>query len=160
MEPPSPFRVSISNNSGRKPLPAKKLVSAIQLTLDQVPGPQGDVNLLLTTDEEIRNLNKQFRNISSVTDVLTFPAPQLEGFPLGEIAISVETANRQALRRGVSLTNELIALSIHGALHLRGLDDLEVDDQVKMQAEMTRIGELLGVKVSEGWQSVYEEAHS
>lgn len=81
----------------------------------------GDVSVLLTGDAEIRRLNRRFRHKNKPTDVLSFPAPA--GLPLaGDLAISVETAARQAQQAGHPLFTELRILLLHGLLHLAGYD--------------------------------------
>jgi probable rRNA maturation factor len=88
-------------------------------------GLDGDVSVLLTGDEHIRRLNREFRRKNRPTDVLSFPAPEsLNGHrPLaGDIAISVETAARQAGEFEHPLATELQILALHGLLHLGGYD--------------------------------------
>jgi len=75
------------------------------------------------TDPEIHDLNRRYRGKDRPTDVLSFPlADALQPSLLGEVVISVETAARQAQRRGHSLPEELQTLLIHGVLHLLGYD--------------------------------------
>ncbi|MDR3723177.1 MAG: rRNA maturation RNase YbeY [Terracidiphilus sp.] len=85
---------------------------------------RGEVNILLTTDKAIRKLNRDFRGKNKATDVLSFPAEA--GFVAaeiaGDLAISVETALRQARAEGHALTCELKVLVLHGLLHLAGYD--------------------------------------
>lgn len=81
---------------------------------------KGSVSLKLTNDFEIRRLNKKFRKIDRATDVLAFPFGE-EGV-LGDIAISTETAKRNAVRYGTTLKKEYKRLVIHGILHLLGYD--------------------------------------
>lgn len=96
------------------------------------------VTLLLTEDLRMTQLNQQFRGIEGTTDVLSFPAG--EEFPvvadavpyLGDIAISIPTADRQAQARGHDLAAELQLLVVHGVLHLLGYNHLEVEDKVQM----------------------------
>ncbi|MDD3631427.1 MAG: rRNA maturation RNase YbeY [Atribacterota bacterium] len=107
----------------------KTLLAAMELTNQK---EASEVSLLLTDDEEIQSLNKKYRNIDTPTDVLAFSqiekvnsTPVLcdkEEFLLGDIVISVETAQRQAVELGHSLLYELILLSVHGFLHLLGFD--------------------------------------
>lgn len=107
----------------------KTLLAAMELTNQK---EASEVSLLLTDDEEIQSLNKKYRNIDTPTDVLAFSQveklnnlPALnskEEFLLGDIVISVETAQRQAVELGHSLLYELILLSVHGFLHLLGFD--------------------------------------
>lgn len=86
---------------------------------------RGEVAALLTTDAEIRRLNRTFRKRNKATDVLSFPVP---GPPVddrstsGDLAISVETAARQADEAGHPLSTELQVLLLHGVLHLAGYD--------------------------------------
>jgi probable rRNA maturation factor len=75
------------------------------------------------TDREIRDLNRQYRGKDKPTDVLSFPlADALCPHLLGDVIISIETATRQAQRRGHALLEELQTLLIHGILHLLGYD--------------------------------------
>jgi len=75
------------------------------------------------TDPEIHALNRHYRAKDKPTDVLSFPlADELQPSLLGDVVISVETAARQARRRGHALREELQTLLIHGVLHLLGYD--------------------------------------
>lgn len=93
--------------------------------------------LLLADDATLRSLNRDYRSVDRPTDVLAFA--QLEGAPLpdrppdrpqhlGDIAISVERARRQAVEYGHSVERELGYLLVHGLLHLLGYDH-EVEDE-------------------------------
>ena len=84
----------------------------------------GGVSVLLTGDEEIRQLNRVFRHKDKTTDVLSFPAMQMNVNRklAGDLAISVETAARAAEQREHGLDVELKILMLHGVLHLAGWD--------------------------------------
>ena len=86
-----------------------------------------DIELILTTDEEIKELNKTYRNKDKATDVLSFPLEDIPGMPLGSIVISVDTAKKEAKKFGHSVEDEIKLLFIHGLLHLLGYDH-EVDN--------------------------------
>jgi probable rRNA maturation factor len=97
------------------------------------PGDTYELSLRLTSDAEIRAVNAQFRQQDKPTDVLSFAAmevdfPQIEddvtdsAIYLGDIIISVDTADRQAPEHGYSLRKELAWLASHGLLHLLGWD--------------------------------------
>ena len=88
---------------------------------------QKDVELILTDDKEIQELNKTYRHKDKPTDVLSFPLEDLPGMPLGSIIISVDTAKRGAQEFGHSIDDEITLLFIHGLLHLLGYDH-EVDN--------------------------------
>ncbi len=76
---------------------------------------------LITSDLELRRLNREFRKQDCATDVLSFPSKQTLGF-LGDIAISFEHARRQAAEHGHAVDQEIGILMLHGALHLLGMD--------------------------------------
>ncbi len=93
-----------------------------------------DIELILTTDEEIRKLNKLYRNIDKPTDVLSFPLENLPGMPLGSIVISIDTAKEAAEKFEHSLNDEIKLLFIHALLHLLGYDH-ETDNGEMRQKE-------------------------
>lgn len=90
---------------------------------------RGDVSVLITTDSEIRRLNRKYRGKNKATDVLSFPAGPVSRKRekiAGDLAISVQTARRQGTACGHSLGVELKVLMLHGLLHLAGYDH-EID---------------------------------
>ena len=94
-------------------------------------GLNATVSVLLTSDVELKRLNRTFRGKNKPTDVLSFPADPIPGLPAdrqhaGDLAISLETAARQAEHFGHDLQGELKILILHGLLHLAGLDH-EID---------------------------------
>jgi probable rRNA maturation factor len=76
---------------------------------------------LITSDQELRRLNRDFRKQDQATDVLSFSSRQNLGF-LGDIAISFEHARQQAAEQGHSVGKEIEILMLHGVLHLLGMD--------------------------------------
>jgi probable rRNA maturation factor len=78
---------------------------------------KGEVNVLLTNDRKMRELNRRFRRKDKTTDVLSFPS--LDG---GDIAVSVPMAKQNARALGHEVGDELKILILHGALHLKGHD--------------------------------------
>jgi probable rRNA maturation factor len=105
------------------------------------------VTLLLAADPEVRRLNRRYRRKDRNTDVLSFPAGgELEpGRPhLGEIAISIPQAARQARRAGWSLREETSLLLVHGFLHLLGYDH-ERDDGAMRRKEEILLRRVAGV---------------
>lgn len=155
MEPPSSARVSVINQSGKK-LPTALIKRSAELCLASSSEFNGQVCVLLTSDEEVQELNRRFRDIDEPTDVLTFPAQQIPGQEktLGDIAISVPYATRQAAARGIKLEEELQYLAIHGALHLLGWNDETDDERNQMFAEMDRVGRLAGLPPEPEWCSL------
>jgi probable rRNA maturation factor len=85
---------------------------------------QGEVSILLTTDAALREMNRIYRRKDKPTDVLSFAATGLPGGPVlaGDLAISLDTAGRQAQEFGHALLLEVKVLLLHGLLHLAGFD--------------------------------------
>jgi probable rRNA maturation factor len=104
-------------------------------------GVSGEVALVLTRDPAVRDLNARYRGKDRPTDVLSFPGP---GGPagLGDIMISVDTAERNARRLGRTLQRELDVLALHGFLHVLGYDH-ETDDGTMHRLERRLRRELL-----------------
>ncbi len=153
MEPPSNPTVTVLNNTGRRLL-LEPIRRAIKVALKRHGRETGLVNVLLTGDEEIQSLNKRFRSVDEPTDVLSFPGDGFPNAPLGDIAISVAYADRQAAARRVSLTQELAYLSIHGALHLVGMNDETEKERAAMVAEMNSVAIAAGFKPDTNWHSL------
>jgi probable rRNA maturation factor len=97
-------------------------------TAQAAVGLRGEVEVLLADDRTLRRLNREFRGKDKATDVLSFPAPpELEGQLAGDLAISLDTALKQAREQGHTLRDEVRVLLLHGLLHLYGMDH-EVDE--------------------------------
>lgn len=97
----------------------------------------GGVSLLFTNDEDIHALNKEFRQVDKATDVLSFPSDD-PGF-LGDIAISVPCAVRQAQEYGHSVEREIAFLTVHAMLHLFGYDHMNENDEDVMRSRQRDI---------------------
>jgi probable rRNA maturation factor len=78
--------------------------------------------IAFVSDQKIRRLNRQFRGINRSTDVLSFPAGEADETNLGDIAISIETATKQARENDLTFEQEVAQLILHGLLHLSGYD--------------------------------------
>ena len=116
--------------------------------------PNAEVSIVLADDAYIQELNCQYRGKDMPTDVLSFALnegeePEIIHGPeenlLGDIIISLETAQRQAVDYGHSLERELAFLTIHGFLHLLGYDHEKEEQRQAMRAEEERILELIGL---------------
>jgi probable rRNA maturation factor len=92
-------------------------------TAQAAVGLKGEVDVLLAGDRTLRRLNREYRGKDKTTDVLSFPAAEeLGGEYGGDLAISLDTAKRQAAQQGHSLRDEVRVLLLHGLLHLSGMD--------------------------------------
>lgn len=116
------------STSGRAARLGKRELSSFLALAAEELGVKGHISVLLTDDVTIRALNRQFRKQDRATDVLSFPAAeQVEARRksaalAGDLAISLETAARQAEAFGHGLHTEVKVLLLHGVLHLAGLD--------------------------------------
>ena len=112
--------VTVSRQGGRRGNQRKvgRWVRAYLRALDE----RGFVSVVLCDDPFIRPLNRQWREKDVATDVLSFPQDGPGGRVLGDIVVSVQTAQRQALELGHTLDEELCVLLAHGLAHLLGHD--------------------------------------
>ena len=104
-----------------------------------------EVDITIVDDEEIHQLNRDYRGVDRPTDVLSFALDEddedepelLEGqlHLLGDIIISAETATRQAEEFGHGVEREIVYLAVHGLLHLLGYDHMVEEDKVIMRAK-------------------------
>lgn len=115
-----------------------------------------EVSLSIVNDEEIKEINSNFRNIDKSTDVLSFPqidydldetvmTNEKDEIVLGDIIISIDTAKRQAEEFGHSLKRELCFLTVHSMLHLLGYDHMTEDEEKEMFAKQKEILEKAGI---------------
>jgi rRNA maturation RNase YbeY len=103
-----------------------------------------ELSIRLVDDAEIARLNEQYRGRRGPTDVLSFslcegPHAGQRGALLGDVVISLHTAERQARRYRRPLESEVLRLLIHGALHLIGYDHVRTKDGIVMRAEERRV---------------------
>ena len=114
----------------------KVIDTAINCALQAESAP-GTVSVLVTDEDGIRQLNCKYRNIDSVTDVLSFAAREGEQFCSrcdfwGDIVICDKRAREQAAEFGHSVEREYAFLTVHGVLHLLGYDHMQKQDEEKM----------------------------
>lgn len=134
-------------------LPVLRETVAAVLAHEQHDG-EASLSILLTGDEHMRQLNRDYAGLDEPTDVLSFSLEMDELMPgelagyLGDIAISMMKAERQAEKGGHSLTAELQLLTIHGVLHLLGYDHANPEEKAAMWAAQQAILDSLGVTVA------------
>ena len=109
-------------------------------------------SVVIETDQKLQELNKQFREIDSPTDVLSFPSeeydPDSGEIYIGDIIISYARAKQQAEEGGHSTIEEIQLLTIHGILHLLGYDHIEPDEKDEMWQIQTEILAQLGIQIT------------
>lgn len=105
----------------------------------------GNLVILLTDDESVRDLNRRFRGKDGATNVLSFPAsPNADGH-LGDIALAFGVCEQEASDQAKPLADHLRHLVVHGVLHLLGHDHQDDDEAIAMESlEISRLA-VLGV---------------
>ena len=112
-----------------------------------------EVSVTYTDNQQIHELNLQYRGVDRPTDVLSFPLMDFTGesdepvVSLGDIVISLEKAAEQANEYGHSFDREVAFLTVHSMLHLLGYDHMEEDEERDMRARQRTVMELLGLTV-------------
>ena len=116
---------SVSQDAQSFRLPSARTFARFLAKAQAAVRLRGQVTVLLTGDAVLRSLNRRFRGKNKATDVLSFPSEHLVPGAekiAGDLAISVETALRQAAEQGHAPATELKVLILHGLLHLAGYD--------------------------------------
>jgi probable rRNA maturation factor len=153
-EPSAGPAAATSGKLSEKPLrlPSARMLAQFLKRVQAAVRLRGQVTVLLTGDAAMRDLNRRFRGKNTATDVLSFPAANLvqnQGKnrgkiqEIGDVAISVETAQRQSAEQGHSLAIEIKVLMLHGLLHLAGYD--HENDGGEMQRREQRLRAELGL---------------
>lgn len=106
----------------------------------------------IVTTEEIRDLNRQFRNVDEATDILSFPAgseidPETGVEYLGDLLVCLDRAETQASEAGHSLQDEVSLLLIHGLLHLLGYDHATPKEKAEMWSLQDEYIQKSGIKL-------------
>jgi probable rRNA maturation factor len=140
--------IEVVNRQRKLPMDGGRWEAFAGRVLKVVPAGGAGVTVVFVSDRAMGELNRRWRGKSGTTDVLSFPAGQDEferaaGATLGDVAISVERAARQAAEHGLSFEREVEQLILHGVLHLCGYDH-ERDDG-EMNALELRLRRRLGI---------------
>ena len=131
----------------------RALTARVEELLSILARDDGELSILLADDDTIARLNREYLGRSGPTNVLSFASgdnPPIGLDILGDIAISYDTAARQADDRGVSLLDEVTILVVHGLLHLLGhihdvREGASEEDRTRMESEESRLLGLLGI---------------
>jgi len=123
---------------------------AARFALERASAPaEAELTIVLTDDDQLRKLNRDYLGVDAPTDVLSFPAsesdPETGARYLGDVLISVPRAAQQAQAAGHSLESEVQLLVVHGVLHLMGHDHAEAGAKARMWVAQTEVLERLGL---------------
>lgn len=146
--------ITIDNRQSVHTVDLKRLKERLRIAIAAEAPAVVEITVVLVDDAEIHRLNQEFLNHDWPTDVITFFDENVEESsdvdPIrgrgreiaGELVVSVETAQREAVRQGWSIDDELLLYSVHGWLHLCGYDDLTDEERPRMRQ---REREILGL---------------
>ena len=142
------MRIDIMDLQDMVRLDKDKIKRHVLKALKTLGEEKAELSLLFVNDSYIKRLNHKYRGIDSKTDVLAFPMREGEGLSkdspiLGDVAISIETAKREAKKRKSPFQKELDLYLAHGILHLLGYDDENPGDRKKMQVKEAQLVEAM-----------------
>lgn len=114
-----------------------------------------EVSISFVNEEEIKELNRDYRENDKVTDVLSFPTEMeyhIEGVPLilGDVVICSKRAKEQSIEFGHSFQRELVYLFVHSMFHLLGYDHIDEDDKILMRKREKEALKKIGIFRNEG----------
>ncbi len=155
--------IYFANNQDNYPI-TYKLKMLVRRAVDATLGFENyendcEVSVTFTDNQQIHQLNREYRNVDNPTDVLSFPLIDYEGevaepdadepcISLGDIVISLEKAAEQADTYGHSFEREVAFLTVHSMLHLLGYDhETGEADEMDMRARQTAIMTMMGLDV-------------
>lgn len=143
------MEILIENRQRRRRINPEKLKTAIRKILNALASEPVELSVLLVDDEYITRLNRQYLNRAGPTNVISFPmregeSSELHTYLLGDVVVSVDTAEREAQKFSQSFEKRLHFLLIHGILHLFGYDHEQSEaDAEKMENETERLMDLI-----------------
>ena len=114
------------------------LYEVLDYTLEHEKATNGIFSIIFVNDEEIQQINREYRGIDRITDVISFAFEDNQDLMyndirmLGDIYICIPQMKRQAVDYGHSEKRELSFLAVHGLLHLLGYDHMKKEDEIKM----------------------------
>jgi probable rRNA maturation factor len=113
---------------------------------------EADLSVFIGSDAQLKNLNRQFRGFDETTDVLSFESGEIDPETghryLGDIAISIQAAERQSLEAGHPLQNEIVLLMTHAILHLLGYDHNTPSEKKAMWEKQQAVINSLNIKIN------------
>ena len=129
---------SIINETNEEIKELDEIKKLLEFALKKLNIENSIFNVIIVSDEKIKELNREYRNKDSITDVISFALEDDTTFVeinmriLGDIYICLNKAKSQAFEYGHSFLREISFLSIHGLLHLLGYDHMNKADEKKM----------------------------
>ena len=128
------------DNQQKKRIPTDIIRKKTRQILNALGFEDQEISIVLTDDEAIQALNRQYRKLDRPTNVLAFPMQEgdfadITPGLLGDLVVSCETAQREADKAGITLEERMSQLLVHGTLHLAGFDHETGEDDARSMEE-------------------------
>jgi probable rRNA maturation factor len=127
-------------------------LQALRLSASPAATGETGLSIVISDDAQLQELNRQFLSLDAPTDVLSFPADEVDPESgeryLGDVIISLPQAAAQAKAGGHSVQDELRLLVVHGVLHLLGYDHAEADEKDRMWTIQAQVLQQLGLSLN------------
>ena len=139
-----PPHIELTNTTSET-LPLEKFQQHLCTICEWEGYPSVSLSVAFVDDATIQNLHHQYLGMDTPTDVLSFPLQdEEEDNYLGEVVLSIDTARREAQRRGHSFEAEIMLYLIHGVLHLLGYNDQAEGEREAMEGRQNELLQRLG----------------
>jgi len=137
------MEVLIDNRQSRHKIALKKIKQTVQVILDALDCPDGEISILIVDDPRIEELNQQYLNRQGPTNVIAFAMREgefadLSPHLLGDVVISMDTAAKEAQIAATSMERRFNELLVHGVLHLMGFDHETSEDDARVMEDKSR----------------------
>lgn len=137
------MEVLIDNRQSRHKIALKKIKQTVQVILDALACPDGEISILIVDDPQIEELNQQYLNRQGPTNVIAFAMREgefadLSPHLLGDVVISMDTAAKEAQIAATSMERRFNELLVHGVLHLMGFDHETSEDDARVMEDKSR----------------------
>ena len=137
------MEVAIDNRQSRHKISLKKIKQTVQVILDALDCPDGEISILIVDDPQIEELNRKYLNRQGPTNVIAFAMregefPDLTPNLLGDVVISTDTAAREAQNSAMSMERRFNELLVHGLLHLMGYDHETSEKEARIMEEKSK----------------------
>ncbi len=146
MEDDSPYQISVAHAGASNGIAPDTVRDAVVSALKSRRCDAAQISVALVDDPTIAELNEHFLDHTGPTDVISFDLGEPNTQTVdGELVISTDTAKREAGRRGIDVSAEVMLYAVHGTLHLLGMDDATPEQAAEMHDVEDRILTDLGV---------------
>ena len=142
----------IINNTNKEIKEIEKLNKYMNFVIEKLELKEAIFNIIFVSNEEIHQINKEYRHTDRVTDVISFALEDDKTIVnddvrvLGDIYISYDKVKEQANDYGHSVKREMCFLAVHGLLHLLGYDHMKKEDEIKMFGLQKELLDSYGIK--------------